>query len=90
MNQKMRVKPAWRWYRDYGYVDDRGHPLYSKELIQKLQVKRWWGWHTIDTEVVPDHVLIARGATGFDCSNWRSKFLKYGDFGRDGIIFQGT
>ena len=53
--------------------------------IQQLQVKRWWGWQTLDSEEVPQHHLIAVGVYGFD-HQWTSKFRQYGSFGRDGVF----
>lgn len=55
------------------------------QRVQFLQRKAWIGWKTIDFEVVPDHALISLGCFG-DTGGWVSKFTKYGDFGRDGIL----
>lgn len=44
---------------------------------QHLQVKRWRGWETVDTEEVPSHVLISVGALGYDDSGWQSKFIEH-------------
>lgn len=55
------------------------------QVMQLLQEKRWWGWKTIDYELVPRAVTISLGCVG-DTGGWISKFAKYGSFGRDGII----
>jgi hypothetical protein len=52
---------------------------------QRLQEKRWWGWHTIDREEIPSHVIISLGCFG-DTGGWGSKFGETGSFGRDGVF----
>lgn len=57
----------------------------NDQVVQFLQIKRWFGWQTIDHEFVPAHVTISLGCFG-DTGGWTSKFTEYGEFGRDGII----
>ncbi len=52
-----------------------GYVSFETLRVQQLQVKRWWGWQTVDEEIVPEHVLIEIGAMG--SSNWKSKFSRY-------------
>lgn len=58
--------------------------------VQKLQIKRWWGWQTIEEEIIPVHVVIAIGCFGEDDSGWKSKFCNYGTFGRNGVFTFNT
>lgn len=67
-------------------------PLRVKRFIrpdgssfQVLREKRLGFWWDIDREEVPEAHLIAVGVFGFD-DHWKSKFGRYGSFGRDGII----
>lgn len=63
----------------------RGYVGYRRVYYQDLQRKRWWGWRTIDREIVPDWAhtyLCCYGDTG----GWASKFSGLGSFGRDGIF----
>lgn len=62
---RYRIRPRVEMQRDYGYVG-----LYRHDY-QDLQIKRWWGWQTIDTEEVPPYVgcYFAVGGCG-----WVSKF----------------
>ena len=54
--------------------------------IQYLQRKRrFFGWRTLDQEVVPGHVVISLGAFG-DTGGWMSKFTELGTFDRDGWL----
>ncbi|AXQ68447.1 hypothetical protein HOT99_gp170 [Caulobacter phage CcrBL10] len=80
-------KPAQ--YRVYAYTKRVAaqRPYIDTEIVhmQDLQVRRWWGWQTIDEEVVPTHVKISLGAFG-DTGGWVSKFTKLGTFGRDGVF----
>ncbi|AFU86733.1 hypothetical protein D869_gp181 [Caulobacter phage CcrRogue] len=69
-----RRLPPQRGYLDHDIVH-----------MQVLELKRWFGWQTIDEEVVPDHVKISSGALG-DTGGWVSKFTKLGTFGRDGVF----
>lgn len=55
------------------------------ESWQLLQVKRWWGWSTLDREEIPHHVLISLGAFG-DRGGWVSRFAELGSFGSDGVF----
>lgn len=41
--------------------------------VQVLQERRWWGWKTIDREVIPDYVIISLATFG-DTGGWVSKF----------------
>lgn len=61
----------------------------TEEFIQQL-IRRtpkkflWWTYiheEILDAEIVPNHVWIAKGALGYDPSNWRSKFAEYIDNG---------
>lgn len=74
---RYRVRAYTRWERDYGYVGLYPH------TYQDLQVKRWWGWKTLDTEEVPSWVWAYNAVGGCD---WRSKFNKIGTWGRDGMV----
>ena len=74
---RYRIRAYSRLQRDYGYVG-----LY-RHFYQDLQVKRWWGWQTIDTEEVPLWVRCYAPVGGCD---WRSKFAAFGSWGRDGIL----
>ena len=58
------------------------------ERIQLLQIRRWYGWKTIDSEVVPSHALVSLGCFG-DTGGWKSNFTKYGCFDRDGSFTTG-
>jgi hypothetical protein len=66
--------------------EPRGYIGYEIIHVQQLQERHWWGWKILDEEIVPTAVKIALGATGYDCSNWTSKFYAVGEFGRDGRI----
>jgi hypothetical protein len=77
----LRVKAFRRRQRQ-----PRGYVGFETVHIQYLQKKCWWGWKTLDEEIVPTDVKIALGATGYDSSNWTSKFAVYGTFGRGGKI----
>ena len=55
------------------------------ERVQFLQIRCWYGWKTVDSEVVPSHALISLGCFG-DTGGWESKFTRYGSFGRDGAL----
>lgn len=79
MPERYRVRAYSRMQRDYGYVG-----LY-RHHYQDLQIKRWWGWQTIDTEEVPNFVRIYLGALG-DSGGWRSRFNDIGTWGRDGLL----
>lgn len=50
------------------------------EGFQLLQEKRWWGWHTIDREEIPHHVIVSLGCFG-DTGGWSSSFCATGTFG---------
>ncbi len=56
----------------------------GEDCYQRLQVKRWWGWKTIDREEVPFDVKLSLGVYGED--PWRSKFCCVGSWGRDGVV----
>jgi hypothetical protein len=72
-----RIKPYTIFERDRGYVGLYPH------FYQDLQVKRWWGWKTLDTEEVPPWVRCYGPIGGCD---WQSKFASIGSWGRDGIV----
>ena len=77
--RQLRVKAySRREPAGYGYVG------YMRVHYQVLQQKRWWGWQTIDREIVPSWAVIERCCLG-SC-DWPSKFSAHGTFGRDGII----
>ena len=59
---------------------------FYEESVQQLQKKTLFGWSVIDEEIVPADVKIALGATGYNSSNWESKFYAIGEFGRDGAF----
>ena len=63
----------------------RGYVGEDEVYVQELQIWVMGGWRTIDQEEVPAHVRISLGAFG-DNGGWRSKFAKFGRFGRDGAI----
>lgn len=63
----------------------RGYLGYEDVHIQQLQERRWWGWKVLDEEIVPTDVKISMGCFG-DAGGWQSKFIKFGSFGRDGIL----
>jgi endo-1,4-beta-mannosidase len=75
---RYRIKAYTRLERDYGYKG-----LY-RHYYQDLQVKRWWGWQTLDTEEVPGWVNAYNAVGG--ASGWTSKFAYLGTWGRDGAI----
>lgn len=79
MSKQLRVRAYSQRETTPGYVG------YETVHYQDLQEKHWWGWKTLDTEVVPTHVRISLGAFG-DNGGWLSKFASLGAFGRDGII----
>ena len=58
------------------------------ERVQLLQVKRWYGWKTLDSEVVPSHALVSLGCFG-DTGGWKSKFTRYGSFSKEGGFTTG-
>ncbi len=62
----------------------RNGEFYEAQHLQRLQVRRWWGWQTVDEEEVPSHVQIAIGCFGSD--PWQSKFRAVGSWGRDGVV----
>lgn len=78
----LRVRAYSKWIPIRGYVLSEADRVY----FQDLQEKRWYGWKTIDTEVVPTPVKISMAAFGDTGCGWTSKFAKYGTFGRDGVI----
>lgn len=82
--QKIRIRAYTRRQpAGFGYVG------FEEIRVQKLQVRRWWGWQTVDEEIVPAHVWISIGTTGYDSGEWKSKFAKKYSFGRDGVITNG-
>jgi len=61
----------------YSHLEyERGYTEPSRIHYQNLQEKRWYGWQTIDKEIVPSHVKIAQGCFG-DTGGWKSKFSEY-------------
>lgn len=77
-------------YRIYAFTRQQKQPHgyvgFEEVHVQELHKKTWFGWKVIDEEIVPSHVIISIGCLGVDPSNWRSKFTKFGSFGRDGVI----
>jgi hypothetical protein len=80
MTKELRVISFTRRQRQ-----PRGYVGYETVHYQRLQEKRWWGWKTIDEEIVPSFVSIYLGCYG-DTGSWVSKFAKIGHFGRDGKL----
>lgn len=78
--------PEYR-IRAYSRIErqPRGYVGTHRVHYQDLQVRRWWGWKTLDTEEVPNWAIIYQGAYG-DNGGWVSKFASVGSWGRDGIV----
>jgi len=77
MVRHFRIRTRAVMQRERGYVG-----LYQHNY-QDFQMKRWWGWQTIDTEEVPEYVSCYHSVGG---SVWRSKFTCSGSWGRDGLV----
>lgn len=74
---QMRVIAYTRMEIEYGYAGRHPHKY------QELQVRRRWGWETIDKEEVPAWVASYNAIGGAD---WASKFRYAGSWDRSGIV----
>lgn len=75
--KRYRIRPYSRMEREYGYAG-----LY-RHRYQDLQIRRWWGWETLDTEEIPSWEWCYNAVGG---SGWVSKFASFGSWGRDGVV----